>query len=870
MNLKFTNGKNKLRILLLTVIFEVVSFGLIYAQQNNSSQILNPDGTINSSLKDGSYSLTGYQMIIGKNGIPVFKKNNTENHSKPNDIHWDSHFYQPELGVSLGSQGFVYAIAKSNNKLFIGGDFSYAGNIVTNNVAFFDLTTGKWYALDTTSPDMGVSGRIMSIAINGSDVYLGGTFKSAGGNSANNLIDWNMSTGKWSPLGVDSTNGTDGIIFKMIFVGNDLYVGGNFKKAGGITVNNIARWDGSAWHSLGDGVDNIVKTLATNGGVLYAGGNFKNAGGTASNFVAKWDGSTWQPLGNGDELNSTVNSLIAVSNRLYIGGYFTSTAGNPGSYITEWTGSKYKALAGGVDKYVYDMSLHGSKLYAGGYFTRAGLVTVSHFAVWDTSTGVWSSPGNLMNDFVWSVLSDSNNIYCTGFRFVFGNESSVGIVKWNGNKWSTLDNTMSNSITGYYVLSLAAKGDSVYIGGYFNHAGDVNANNIVLYNKAANKWSLLGSGQNNGVDGTVTSILINNDKVYVGGNFKKAGGSAAKNIAEWDGNSWSALGKGTNSTVDALGMFASTLYAGGRFDTAGTIQANYVAGWNIIDKKWNSLGTGVNSNVTGIAAGNSVIYVCGSFSSAGGNSANNVASWNGSSWSALGAGINKTCNCIATKGDTLFAGGSFDKAGNDSAKAIAMWDGNSWHNLGGGINGNVMSLSINHQMLYVSGLFSSAGITNANNIAVYNISNGIWSSLGSGLNGLAFVVAASGNDVWTGGYFTLAGNKPSFLFGHYSQTITSVKTESKIFNTFELNQNYPNPFNPSTNITFSIPHQSHVIIKVYDILGRKVATLVNNELSSGKHKIVWNADKFSSGVYFYQLNVKNENKIITKKMLLLK
>ena len=67
---------------------------------------------------------------------------------------------------------------------------------------------------------------------------------------------------------------------------------------------------------------------------------------------------------------------------------------------------------------------------------------------------------------------------------------------------------------------------------------------------------------------------------------------------------------------------------------------------------------------------------------------------------------------------------------------------------------------------------------------------------------------------------------------------------------FQLFQNYPNPFNPTTTIRFSLPQRSHVTLKVFDVLGREVATLVNRELNPGEHSVVLYASKLASGVYF--------------------
>lgn len=85
---------------------------------------------------------------------------------------------------------------------------------------------------------------------------------------------------------------------------------------------------------------------------------------------------------------------------------------------------------------------------------------------------------------------------------------------------------------------------------------------------------------------------------------------------------------------------------------------------------------------------------------------------------------------------------------------------------------------------------------------------------------------------------------------------------------FSLSQNYPNPFNPSTQISFSLPKAADVKLVVFDILGREVATLVNEFRSAGNHNIEFNASNLSSGVYFYRLET--DNFTDTKKMLLIK
>lgn len=83
---------------------------------------------------------------------------------------------------------------------------------------------------------------------------------------------------------------------------------------------------------------------------------------------------------------------------------------------------------------------------------------------------------------------------------------------------------------------------------------------------------------------------------------------------------------------------------------------------------------------------------------------------------------------------------------------------------------------------------------------------------------------------------------------------------------FSLEQNYPNPFNPSTKIKFEIPFAGNVSVKVYDVLGREAATLVNDYLSAGTHESVWNASGYSSGVYFLKLSAEIDGEKFEKSM----
>jgi hypothetical protein len=98
--------------------------------------------------------------------------------------------------------------------------------------------------------------------------------------------------------------------------------------------------------------------------------------------------------------------------------------------------------------------------------------------------------------------------------------------------------------------------------------------------------------------------------------------------------------------------------------------------------------------------------------------------------------------------------------------------------------------------------------------------------------------------------------------------LTNIKDADKLSPEIYLMQNYPNPFNPTTTINYQIPKQVHVTLKIFDVLGREVATLVNKSEEAGYKSVTFDANKLPSGVYFYRLQA--DSFVQTNKMLLMK
>ena len=273
--------------------------------------------------------------------------------------------------------------------LYVGGDFITVVNgpndqIAANNIAQFYLQVGTWDRLA-----LGVVGTVNALAVNASGLFVGGNFSAATDNngaqvaSTNLIARWSIQNTAWASVG----GGIIGQEVNALTVDNsDVYVGGLFSQAGGISAFNIAKWAGNHWESMGDGLEGTVYDIAVAGGDVYAAGQFFTQDFERFYLLARWDGSAWSFLGDaispaGQETNYLIRGLsLAVNgNEIYLGGRFESMGGDVVNHVARLNGNAWEDLTGGVHNIgsetlsgVKALAISGNDVYVGGTFSAVG------------------------------------------------------------------------------------------------------------------------------------------------------------------------------------------------------------------------------------------------------------------------------------------------------------------------------------------------------------------------------------------------------------------------------------------------------------------------------------------------------------------
>jgi photosystem II stability/assembly factor-like uncharacterized protein len=371
--------------------------------------------------------------------------------------------------------------------------------------------------------------------------------------------------------------------------------------------------------------------------------------------------------------------------------------------------------------------------------------------------------------------------------------------------------------------------------------------------------------------GTVQAFAVTDTSLFVGTEY---GGIF---VSTDEGVDWKPVNTGLRySFVTALAVSGTDLFAGTRGGGV-FLSTNGGSSWSPVDSGL------ANTYVVSVVMSGSNLF-------AGTDGGVFLSTNSGTSWTAVNSGLtNIHVNALAVNGTNLFAG--------SYGVYLSTNNGKTWIPTGLA-HYAVLSFAVSGPNLFAGteygGVFLStdngaswtaannglpAGVTGFQALAVSdeNVFAGTWSGevFLSTDNGTSWTAVNEGltavyvKSLAVTGTYLFAGTLRALWRRPLSEMLTPVErvlTDSPTH--FSLDQNYPNPFNPSTTITFGVPRSAFVELNVYDILGRKVATLVNELIEPGWHRATWKAPSFASGVYLYRMNANSF--VETKKLILMR
>lgn len=549
---------------------------------------------------------------------------------------WDS--------VGSGTNDTVRALAVAAGTLYAGGHFSTAGGVAAARVAQFNSATNTWAPMGTGLGG-GVAGfeRAYTLFAGGDFVYVGGEFTTAGGVNSGYVARWSRSANAWSNLGPGFGKGPCDAVHAIALNGADIYLGGTFILAGETPVNKIVRYDGTGWKPLGtelaNGVNNQIYTIAFTNGKLFAAGSFTATANGFVNRIARFDGSSWFPLGGSvtSGLNAPVYAIAFDGEDVYLGGNFTATGTSTANYIIKWNNATgtWSSLGSGTTGPVNAIAVSNGKLYVGGSFDGAGDVLARNVAVWDPASGRWSPlggvPGNGVNAPVFALAVQGEIVYVGGLFSRADTLAATRLASWDNStgRWRALGAGADST-----VLSMTISGNYLYVAGEFRKIDGVASNYIARWHMRDRKWERLGGGTN----APVRSLASDGNSVYLAGDFVVAGTISARHVARWDNEVgyFSRLGDGVSgdiySTAYAVAVNRGRVYVGGEFYLAGTDSAYHIAQWDSAGQKWRQMGSGIGGvgtapTVYALATKGGDVYAGGGFNRAGGAPSYFIAHW---------------------------------------------------------------------------------------------------------------------------------------------------------------------------------------------------------------------------------------------------
>lgn len=812
-----------------------------------------------------------------------------------------------------GPGGLIQGLTVYDGELIAGGT-----NLIEDPDTSVKYNVVAWDGASWTPVGPGTftfeSSAVRCVGVYGGRLIAGGAFTSMGGVAASNIAQWDGTS--WAPLGTGIVGGPSPEVEAVGTFGTELVAGGAFTQAGGAVANGIARWDGTTWRPIGT-LSGTCYDFAEGNGTLYAMGSWSTPTGPTGWTVARWDGAAWSFLTEG--MDSQLSELfdITVSNGTLFAAARLSLGNAVFAGIVEaWNGSQWAQYGSTMDEGVSCLATLGGSLVAGGAFDISGNLRTRRVARWEGAD--WTrldSPGNGIAGDAYAAVACfaeyGGDVIAGGWFSEAGDTPVSAIARWDGTSWHPLGTGLNGG-----VWALAVYQDELVAAGAFTEAGGNAVQGLAIWNGST--WRAFPGGVSGGADPAASALLVQGGDLYVGGTFAQAGAVPAQNIARWDGGAWHALGSGTNGPVWALTGYGRDVVAGGSFTQAGFSIVNGVAQWT--GTEWLRVGNGISGysapSTRALTTWNGTLYAAGQYQPDGSPAGQGVLfRFDDPGWTVVDTGPALTILALAPFGTNLAVAGNFGDLGASTSANIARWDGTSWGSFGSGVTdrpyGLVYALWPSGESLWVGGDFDQAGHKPSSDIAIWQDGTvpvtllafvAVWEGDGAqirwqvsgaesgvrfslyretGTKGRTWVADATWAPDGTyslqdpeapreGATYWLAGaGRDGSVIWHGPTFLPAARFTPR---TLHLAQNRPNPVRGVTTIAFDLPQLGKALLAVYDLSGRRVAVLVDEDLPAGQKTVSWNGRdtlgrRVAPGVYVYRLRVDGNG--MSRKLLVL-
>lgn len=752
--------------------------------------------------------------------------------------------------------------------LYVGGSFSLAGGTRAVGVARWNGTMweglGSGFYATTTTPGLGT---VRALAVFNGELYAGGRFSRVGVSAADNIVKWAGTD--WAALPVGGAEigdlpccappQIDAMITHDDGSGPALYITGHFGFAGGYIVNSVAKWDGTIFSALGPsqfegfrGTDPHGRALASFDGDLYVGGDFGGAGATVNTLrIARWNGTAWESIGSmgsndrvfafhtfdGDGVGPNPAVLVVGGDLSQVGIGFSGPSGVQAFGVAQWSGSAWSAMGHLVrpeqfpDRSAEILSLGSTleggvpRLYAAAYGSPGSPAgTASFFHRWNGTS--WEAPEagvpNGYTHFAGGVdfngaAAGGNALLVGGTFEAIGNTAATNFARLTEGAWTAMPEgdapwTSNSSALNSGVLSRLVVGDedgpggrgpALYAFGTLVSIGGVAAP-VGIARLDNGEWTPLGAGPGF----KPRSVVFYDD----GTGTKLFAVSIEGSLASWNGTTWtqrvpSVASVSRSATVfdaDGAGPQRAAIYMSAEIlnqDETDFVTA--VVKWDGTGSVWTPVGSATPAGldprrfVYVLLPFNGHLYAGGGFVDSGGNSFYGLGRYDGADWTMVTTvpNVNESVNALEVFQGSLYVGGQFASLGGAvGSRGLARFDGTSWFGVGGGVTGafpvaypHVFGLGVGDDgtgpALFVGGKFETAGnVTGTRSIAKWNgsafspLDIGIRSNSAAGPdfpefgglidtpNGEVTSIASIGGLVYVTGTFNRAGPRISHNF----------------------------------------------------------------------------------------------------------